>query len=242
MNQRKKSITNRTDLKKKEASFFISSPFISSPSGFAVVLGFVFLTWPLGSWAGGASHGTGGVPVGLIVSQVVNLSLLVGAIYFWQGARIRGFFKNHRESFLEKSKQAQGVLEQAQGRLDGVKKRIQDLDQDHEKDISEARMQSQKSYERQLQEAQREAQGVQDSAQLFLDNEARKQVESLRREVFEKSQTQAQKQMASSLNPGVQRAWMDSFMKQLAEKGSQVHPVSSVGVLAGGKKSGSQKI
>ena len=159
---------------------------------------------------GGGEHG---VPAGTVISQIVNLGLLIALIYFWQGKAIAKAFRDKKESFLNEVAAASKSKSDAEAKMKEVEKRVQDLVRNFDKDVAEAKQNAEASYKTQVENAKAEAGRIKSSALGSLDSEVQKEIENLRLETFKKSAGLAEQKLENNLSADQQKAWNGHFAK-----------------------------
>ena len=163
------------------------------------------------SFSAGALASGGPIPMGTVVSQVINLSLLIGVLYFTQRKTISQAFKDKKDNFLKSVDEASASKKAAEDKLSEVSKRVDDLKNTFTTQVEEAKVNAQESYRDQLAKAKNEAMRLKESSQTNLEFEVQRQVENLRVETFKKSAGMAEKNLEKSLTPEQQKAWNNHF-------------------------------
>lgn len=157
-----------------------------------------------------ASGGGDGVP-GYVISQIVNIILLFGIIYFKFGSTIKEFFKAKREDFIESVEAASRAKAEAENKKKEVETRLSDLKSNFKKDVEEAKKNAEESYRIQITDARNEALRIEKEAETSVDGEMQKAIEGLRVEAFNKSVDMAEKNLEKKLTPDQQKAWNETF-------------------------------
>ena len=166
--------------------------------------------------AAGGGHGEGhGVPAGTVISQIVNLGLLVAILYFWQGKAIAKAFKDKKDNFIKSVEDATKSKTDAQAKVNEVQKRVNDLKSTYQEQIAEAKKNSEESYRVQLADAKNEATRIKDMALGSLESEVQKEIESLRLETYKKSAGMAQENLGKNLSSDQQKAWNTHFASEV---------------------------
>lgn len=156
---------------------------------------------------------SGSIPVGTVISQLANLSLLVGGLYFFQRKAIGQFFKDKREEFLSSVKAASQSKQDAENKLEEVTLRLANMNSSFDVQVEEAKKNAQESYRTQLADAKNAAEKVKSMAQTSLEFEVQKQIENLRVEAFQKSADAAEKELEKKLTPDQLKVWNNRFSK-----------------------------
>lgn len=152
-----------------------------------------------------------GVPMGTVISQLANLSLLVGALYFSQRKNIAKAFKEKRENFLASVEAASQSQKEAENKLQEVSARLDQMKTTFKNQIEEAKKNAQEAYRMQVADARNNAEKVKSSALNTIEFEIQKQVENLRVETFQKSAEKAEEKLEKNLTPEQLKAWHTHF-------------------------------
>ncbi len=155
---------------------------------------------------------TDSIPVGTLISQLVNVSLLIALICFFQGKTVVRMLKDKRENFLKGVKDSMELKEKAQGVLAEVTERLRKMSETFDEKTREARENAQNSYQNQIKEAKAQALRLKEMVQRNFEFEIQKQVGILRKETFQKSSWLAEKEMKEKFNVEKLRAWNTHFL------------------------------
>lgn len=155
-----------------------------------------------------------GVPMGTVVSQLANLSLLVGFLFFSQRKNIAKAFAEKKANFLESVEAASQSKKQAEQKLQEVTDRLNEMKTTFGKQIEEAKKNAEESYRIQVADARNNAEKVKSLALNTIEFEVQKQVENLRVETFQKSAGMAEKKLEDNLTPDQLKAWNSRFSGQ----------------------------
>ena len=153
----------------------------------------------------------GAVPFGTVISQLANLGLLVGILYFSQRKMIAQAFKEKKESFLKSVAAASDSKKDAEQKLKEVTKRVSDIQSTFKGQLDKAEQNAEEAYRIQLADAKNEAVRLKSMAEISLDFERQKQVENLRVEAFCKSAGLAKKNLEKTLTPEQLKVWNKKF-------------------------------
>ncbi len=156
----------------------------------------------------------GSVPAGTVISQLANLSILIGAIYFSQRKNIAKAFADKRESFLASVRAASNSKKEAEEKLKEVKTRVQKMQSTFDAQVAEAEKNAEESYRSQLADGKNEALRIKESAQTSLEFETQKQIETLRLETFHKSAGLAEKNLQNQMTPEQLKTWNNKFSQE----------------------------
>ena len=162
-----------------------------------------------------ASGGGEGVPSGMVMSQVINVALLIGLIYFFAGKTIAGFFADKKQEYLAFVEATSQSVTEAENRKKELETKLANLRKNYQGDLDQAKSTAEENYRVQLADSKNEALKIEKDSEMALQGEIQKAVESLRVETFNKSADLAEKNLQSQLSPEQQRAWNQTFAKRL---------------------------
>gem|GEM_PF-4973924 len=160
---------------------------------------------------GGGHHESGHIPMGFVISQVVNVGILIGLIWYFAGASIRQFFKSQKEDYLKGMEAASQAVSIAEARKKEIEQRLQKLRAEADKDVETATLKAKEDYRIQLANAKNDALKIEQETQVALEAETQKAIEALRVETFQKSANYAESKMGKGLTESQQRAWNKTF-------------------------------
>jgi F0F1-type ATP synthase membrane subunit b/b' len=153
----------------------------------------------------------GSIPVGTVVSQIMNLAVLFALIYFSQRTTIAQYFKQRREDYIASLEAATLSKTQAEETLNEVSERLNRIQQTFEQQIKEAESNAEQSYQTQVKKALEESERIKNQAKTGLEFETLKQIENLRIETFRRSAEMAENDLSQNLTPEQKRAWNSHF-------------------------------
>ena len=155
---------------------------------------------------------SGSVPIGTLISQWINLSLLILLIYFSQRRRVVEFFGDKKEEFLRAVEESLQSRKEAQKVLDEISEKLSQISETFDQQLEKAKEDAQKAYADQLQEARDQGSHWKQMAQVGFELQMRKQAESLKKEAFQKSIQWAQKSLKKDLRSEHFKAWNTHFI------------------------------
>jgi len=156
----------------------------------------------------------GDVPVGTVVSQLANLTLLVGGLFFFPRKGISQAFADKKAEFLENVNAASKSKKEAEEKLSEVVTRLDSMKSTFSQQIDEAKKNAEESYRIQVADARNSAEKVKSMAQTSLEFEVQKQVENLRVETFQKSAEAAEKNLEGSMTEDQLKTWNTRFKNE----------------------------
>ncbi|MCB0377624.1 MAG: hypothetical protein KDD33_03965 [Bdellovibrionales bacterium] len=106
---------------------------------------FIFLSFAIAQASGGGGHHETGVPMGTVMSQLVNLGLLIAILFFWQGKNIANAFAQKKENFLKSVEEANSAKKEAENKLKEVEHRLQELLENYKKSVDKEKKMQKKA-------------------------------------------------------------------------------------------------
>lgn len=152
------------------------------------------------------------IPFEILISQLVNVSLLGILIYFSQRKRVIHFFQKKKEDFLKNVEQSRELKRQAQTHLEEITRRFDEMSDTFDKKVRDAEQNAQRAYQNQVNQAKNQALHFQEIVQRNFEFEAQKQMENLRKETFLKSTNIAESEIKGNFPPERLKAWNDHFI------------------------------
>lgn len=159
-----------------------------------------------------AAASGGGVPVSAVVSQIVNISILIGLLYFTQRKMIAQYFKDKRQTYLDLVELSSKSKKEAEQTLAEISNRLEQMQTTYSAQLVEAEKNAQDSYRDQLANAKNEAERIKKMAMTTVDFEQQKMIETLRVETFALSAQKAKEELESKLTPEQKKAWTSHFV------------------------------
>lgn len=154
-------------------------------------------------------------PLGTIISQLANFSILILIIYFTQRKTISAFFIEKRKAFVDQVEAASNSKKEAEEKLQEIRERVQKLESTFGQQVEEAKKNAEESYRTQLAEAKNESLRMKAQNQSSLEFEVQREIEKLRVEAFEKSAQLAEKGIESKMTPDQQKVWNSHFVQNV---------------------------
>jgi F0F1-type ATP synthase membrane subunit b/b' len=151
-------------------------------------------------------------PVGTVIAQVANLTILIAILYFSQRKSIQAVFIEKKETFLNNVKAASASKSKAEEKLKEVSDRLNNLKSTFETQLKDAEGHAQDNHRDQLATAKNDAMKMQANSNTNLEFEIQKQAEALRLETFAKSALIAEQSIIKNLTPEQLKSWNDHFV------------------------------
>jgi len=152
------------------------------------------------------------IPVGTLISQLVNVSLLMSLIYFSQKKRVIQFFQARRKDFLENAKNSRELKSKALGVLENVTQRLNEMTETFDEKIRKARRTAEISYKNHINETKTQVLRLHEVVQKNFEFEIRKQIERLKKETFLKSINLAEKEIKKNFSIKELKTWNAHFI------------------------------
>lgn len=148
--------------------------------------------------------------------SVVNLLIFLGIIYKFGGAGITGFFEARRARLIENLDEARELREEAEARLEEYSARLDALEAERKALLEEYHMQGEREKKRIIEDAKAQVDKMRADAQTSVEQEIKKAVASLERQMVEQAVEQAETIARAQLDAGRQEALLDSYTKELS--------------------------
>ena len=153
-----------------------------------------------------------GVPLGTVTTQLANLAILVGFIYFSQRKTIAQAIADKKKSFLDSVDAASNSKKEANDVLHEVSTRLEKIKSTFSAQVEKAKADAEESYRTQLANAKNETIRLKSSAQDNLEFEVQRQIEQLRIEAYQMSANNAEKELEKKLTPEQLKSWNSHFV------------------------------
>lgn len=148
--------------------------------------------------------------------SVVNLLIFIGIIYKAGGAGITEFFKKRRATLLENLDEARELREEAQARLEEYSARLDSLEAERKTLLEEYHMQGEREKKRIIEDAKAQVDKMRADAKTSVEQEIKKAVASLERQMVEQAVEQAETIARDQLDAGSQKTLLDNYAQELS--------------------------
>lgn len=148
--------------------------------------------------------------------SVVNLLIFLGIIYKFGGAGISDYFKARRERLIENLDEARALREEAEARLEEYSARLDALESERKALLDEYHMQGEREKKRIVEEAKAQVDKMRADAKISVEQEIKKAVASLERQMVEQAVAQAETLARAELDAGRQRTLLDTYTQELS--------------------------
>ncbi len=154
-------------------------------------------------------------PLGTIISQLVNFSILIAILFFTQRKKVSAYFAEKKQEFVSQVESAANSKKEAEAKLIEVQKRVEKLESTFTQQIEDAKKHADESYRTQLADAKNEAIRLKNLTHSSLEFEMQREIEKLRIEAYEQSAKLAEKDIESKMTPEQQKAWNSHFVQNV---------------------------
>lgn len=148
--------------------------------------------------------------------SVVNLLIFLGIIYKFGGEGISEFFKSRRAKLIENLDEARALREEAEARLEEYSARLDSLEAERKSLLDEYHMQGEREKKRIIEDAKAQVDKMRVDAKISVEQEIKKAVASLERQMVEQAVEQAETIARAQLDAGRQKTLVDSYTKELS--------------------------
>lgn len=163
-----------------------------------------------------ASGGAGGFDWLSWGVSIVNLLIFLGILYKFAGPGITKHFEGRRAQLLENLDEARALREEAEARLEEYSARLDSLEAERKALLDEYHMQGEREKKRIIEEAKAQVDKMRADAKTSVEQEIKKAVASLERQMVEQAVEQAESIARAELDAGRQKALLDSYTKELS--------------------------
>jgi F-type H+-transporting ATPase subunit b len=136
----------------------------------------------------------------IIISQTINLLILVVAIYFLAKKAIVKFFSDRQSQYLESAEKTKAVVEKAKAELSDLQARMKKLDDTAKSSIEGAAAEAVRVRGRSIEEAQENAKRIKEESRLTISAEALKASLEVRKELIAEATSIASSQLSAKLS------------------------------------------
>ena len=179
-----------------------------------MLLKILILSFPLIASAAGGGHGGGGIP-GVIIYQVINLSILIGIIIYFTKDSIKSFFASRNSEYLEAAKKSASARAEAEKQLQETKEKIANLDRSREETLSKAIAQAEDLKKQIAAEAEGLSRRIKEDANLTVNLEVQRAMSELRAKLLSDSIEAARVVMTKDLGSNDQQKLQKDFIKNI---------------------------
>jgi F-type H+-transporting ATPase subunit b len=164
-----------------------------------------------------ASAGDGhGFPWAAFITSLINLAIFVAIIYKFAGGNIAEFFKNRRETLVHDLEEARKLREEADARLEEYTTRLDALEDERKRLLEEYHEQGEREKKRIIADAKRQVEKMRSDAETTIDQEIKKAIASLERQVVDLAVGMTEKMASEKLDAGKQKSLVDDYVSELS--------------------------
>lgn len=148
--------------------------------------------------AGGAAHDENHIPVKTILTQVVNLGILVIVLVFFTRKSIQAMFKAKKDLFLEDSLKTAQALKLAEIELSDIKSKIKTLETTESTSLLNAEKEAESAAQKMVSDAQAQGKKIVEDTSLVIGAELLKAKNQIREKIIESSMLETEKNIKAS--------------------------------------------
>lgn len=161
------------------------------------------------------AHGHG-FPWAAWITSLVNFLIFAGLLYKYAGGPTTEFFKNRRETLIADLDEARNLREEAEARLEEYTARLDALEDERKKLLEEYHEQGEREKKRIIEEAKHQVEKMRADAEVTIDQEVKKAVANLERQVVDLAVGMAEKMAQDKLDAGKQKSLVDDYVNELS--------------------------
>lgn len=166
-------------------------------------------------WAAAGAHGSNDIPWGTIVSQVVNLSILIFVLVYLLKKKASDHFKERSASYQALLTRAEAAQKEAEENKKEIYERLQKLEQNAEATVSQARIDAAELKAKILEDAQNLAKKLKEESKRTADFEIQRAKEEIRKELLQEAIQDARKAMESGVEGSDQKRLQSEFVQRV---------------------------
>jgi F0F1-type ATP synthase membrane subunit b/b' len=152
------------------------------------------------AFASGAEHGgdEGGIPLGKIGIQFLNLGILLTALIYFVRKSIIAVFAQRQVSYYEQSVKTAAALKLAEAELADIKHKLSTLESTEAESLKKAQVEAEKTRKQIIEDAGAQAEKLKSDVSLVIGAEVYKAKNEIRNEIIEKSIATAKESVRAS--------------------------------------------
>ncbi len=148
--------------------------------------------------AGGGAHDENHIPVKTILTQAVNLGILLIVLAIFTRKSIQGIFKAKKDLFLEDSLKTAQALKLAEIELSEIKSKIKTLETTESASLLNAEKEAESTAQKMVFEAQAQGKKIVEDTSLVISAELSKAKNLIREKIIEASMLETEKNIKAS--------------------------------------------
>lgn len=157
----------------------------------------VVATIALASSSGGA-HDENHIPVKTILTQAVNLGILLVVLFIFTKKSIQAMFKSKKDLFLEDSLKTAQALKLAEIELSDIKTKIKTLETTEAASLLNAEKEAESTAQKMVSDAQVQGKKIVEDTSLVISAELSKAKNQIREKIIETSMLETEKNIKAS--------------------------------------------
>lgn len=150
----------------------------------------------LAAGGGGDHHGPEG-PTFALLYNALNLSILLGVLFYFSKDAIKDFFQQRYDDFNQQAITAEKRKKQLEEKLLDIQQRLEKLRASKDENIAKAKFDAQKIHNEQIAHAKETAQSILKDAVSSVDSDIQRYIEKLRQEALDLSTEKTSKSLGS---------------------------------------------
>lgn len=158
----------------------------------------------------------GGFMWGHWLVSLVNLAIVIGIIYKFGGSFITEFFEERRATLVKDIEEARRLREEAEARLEEYTARLDALEDERKSLLEEYHQQGEREKDRIIADAKRQVEKMRDDAEITIEQEVKKAVASLERQVVDLAVEMTEQLSKKKLDAAKQKRLVDDYVGELA--------------------------
>lgn len=163
-----------------------------------VVLVVVSIVSAVALAAGGGAHDENHIPVKTIVTQAVNLGILLVVLAVFTRKSIQAMFKAKKDLFLEDSLKTAQALKLAEIELSDIKSKIKTLETGEAASLMNAEKEAESTAQKMVSDAQAQGKKIVEDTSLVISAELSKAKNQIREKIIESSMLETEKNIKAS--------------------------------------------
>lgn len=161
-----------------------------------------------------ASEG-GGYLWGNFFFRILNLALFIGVIWYFFGAKIKGFFTDRSKGIANEISGLEQKKATAQEKLTEIEQRISDLDSQRDSILDTYRKQGEALEAEIVANAKKSAEQISEQAKVAAQNEIDQALEAMRSQVADEIINAAEVALAKKLSASEQAKLVDKYLNKV---------------------------
>ncbi len=155
-------------------------------------------------------------PWAVWITSLINFLIFFGLLYKFAARPISEFFKNRRERLIKDLDEARRLREEAEARLEEYTARLDALEDERKQLLEEYHEQGEREKKRIVEDAKRQVDKMRADAEVTIDQEVKKAIANLERQVVDMAVGMAETIARGKLDAAKQKALVDDYVSELS--------------------------